>query len=126
MTHGAWQRAVAFAEEAARQAVLAGELRLQARALLLSARASAAAGNADQAHRALESVFQFVGAAGLEREHIGAMVTLADLIEAEVLTSERDVSSLLEEAAALAQSAGQTESYDAISHRLRAMSAASR
>ena len=44
MSQGAWQRALAFAEEAARQAVLCADVAMQTRALLLAARAAAAAG----------------------------------------------------------------------------------
>lgn len=123
MTHGAWQRAVAFADEAARQAALANEIELQAQAFLLSSRAAAATGDADAAHRALESAFHLVGGDGLERQRLRCIVALADLIEAEVLTSERTVLSLLEEAAALAESAGLQTEYDALQPRIKAMRA---
>ncbi|MEY3011388.1 MAG: hypothetical protein RIT45_123 [Pseudomonadota bacterium] len=123
MSHGAWQRALAFAEESARQAVLANEVRLQARAFLLSARAAAATGDADASHRCLENAFHLVGGDGLERERIECVVTLADLIEAEVLTSERTVLSLLEEAAALAETASAQPQLDALSLRIKAMRA---
>ncbi len=121
MSQGAWQRALAFAEEAARQAVLCSDVAMQSRALLLAARAAAAAGDAGQAHRALESAFQLVVSDERLVERLDCMVTLADLIEAEVLTSERGVRSLLQEAYDIAHSGGMTAQAETLQRRLRAM-----
>ena len=49
------------------------------------------------------------------------MVTLADLIEAEVLTSERGVRSLLQESYDIAHSEGMTAQAETLQRRLRAM-----
>ncbi len=123
MSQGAWPRALAFAEEAARQAVLCADIASQARALLLGARAAAAAGDAQQAHRALETAFGLVTDAAWVAERVDCLVTLADLIEAEVLTSGQSVDALLEEAQALASQGGLTAQAESIQRRLRVMGA---
>ncbi len=121
MSQGAWPRALAFAEEAARQAVLCGDIAKQARALLLGARAAAASGDAQHAHRALETAFGLVADDAWVAERVDCLVTLADLIEAEVLTSEQSVDALLEEAHALARHGGLVAQAESIQRRLRAM-----
>lgn len=121
LAQGAWQRALAFSEESARQAQLAGLPAAQAEALLLAARASAAAGDAEQAHRALESAFQLAAVDDLVGERVACLVTLADLIEAEVLVSERNAGALLRDALTLAEDHRLAEQVDALRRRMRAM-----
>ena len=121
MAQGIYTRAQAFAEESSRQAILAGNVPLQVKALLLSARASAAAGDTNLAHRALESAFQLVAPGVPTVERGDCMVALADLLEAGVLTSDRDIGSLLLEAMEVYRGATATEEAEQLQRRLRAM-----
>jgi hypothetical protein len=111
MAHGIYTRALAFAEEASRQAVLAADI-----------------SDADQGDAACGPR---VGSCGVKRgprtrpwkrplpaggpdtpttERADCMVVLADLLlEAGVLTSDRDTSSLLEEAAEIYRELGATD-----------------
>jgi serine/threonine-protein kinase len=124
MAHGIYTRALAFAEEASRQAVLANDISMQIKAMLLAARASAAAGEARTAHQTMEEAFQLVAPDTPTTERADCMVVLADLLEAGVLTSDRDTSSLLEEAAEIYRELGATSEADRLSRRLKAMSRA--
>ena len=121
MAQGIYTRALAFAEESARQAVLADVPGLQIRASLLAARAAAAAGDTTSAHTSLETAFQMVPAGIASPERGECMVTLADLLEAQVLTSDRSVSSLLEEAREVYRVAGSQSEAILLGRRLRAM-----
>ena len=122
MANGIYTRALAFAEEAARQAQLAADTGLHIRALLLAARASAAAGDARQAHVRMEEAFQLVPQESATVERADCMVVLADLLEAGVLTSDRAPSSLLEEAGELYKDLGATKEAERLTRRLKAMS----
>lgn len=124
MAHGIYTRALAFAEEAARQAVLAADTPMQIKAMLLAARASAAAGEARTAHQTMEEAFALVAPDTPTVERADCMVVLADLLEAGVLTSDRDTSSLLEEAAEIYRELGAVAEADRLSRRLKAMSRA--
>lgn len=125
MTHGIYTRAQAFAEEAARQAVLAGNVPLQVKALLLSSRSSAAAGDTQVAHSTMEEAFQLVAPDVPTAERGDCLVVLADLLEATVLTSDRPALSLLEEAESIYRDVGNTGEADRLHKRLRAMRPAS-
>ncbi len=125
MAQGTYTRALAFAEESARQAVLAGANDLQVRAQLLAARAAAASGDSTAAHTSLETAFQLVPPAVASLQRGECMVTLADLLEAQVLTSDRSVASLLEEAREVFRAAGHPSEALQLNRRLRAMQGAS-
>lgn len=121
MAQGIYTRALAFAEESARQAELAHRSELQIKAHLLSCRAAAASDDSHHAHQSLELAFQLVppAVATVERGH--CMVALADLIEAKILTSDRKVSSLLEEAAHVYAAGGAAGEAARIMRRVEAM-----
>lgn len=121
MAHGIYTRAKAFAEEAARQAVLANHNKLRLKALLLMARAAAAAGEPKAAHNAMEEAFQLVPGDMPTQERAECMVVLADLIEAGVLTSDRLPQSLLQEAEALYRDLSAVAEAQRLARRLRAM-----
>ena len=121
MAHGIYTRAKAFAEEAARQAVLAAHDNLRLKALLLTARAAAAAGEPSTAHTAMEEAFQLVPGDVPTQERAECMVVLADLIEAGVLTSDRQPQSLLQEAEALYREISVITEAQRLARRLRAM-----
>lgn len=121
MAQGIYTRGLAFAEESARQAVLAGEVPLQVRALLLAARAAAATGDYGHSHSALESAFQLVAPGAATAERAECLVTLGDLLEADVLTSDRPMDDLLTEAADIYEAAGATTEAATVRRRLRAM-----
>ncbi len=121
MAHGIYTRAKAFAEEAARQAVLANHDTLRLKALLLTARAAAAAGEPNGAHTAMEEAFQLVPGEVPTAERAECMVVLADLIEAGVLTSDRQPQSLLQEAETLYRDLAVTGEAQRLARRLRAM-----
>ena len=125
MAQGIYTRALAFAEESARQAVLAGATGLQIRASLLAARAAAASGDSTAAHTFLETAFQLIPPGVASPERGECMVTLADLLEAQVLTSDRSVSSLLDEAREVYTAAGSQSEAIVLGRRLRAMQGAS-
>ncbi len=125
MAQGIYTRALAFAEESARQAVLAGGDELQVLAQLLSARAAAASGDSPSAHTSLEAAFGLVPQGVATAERGECMVTLADLLEAQVLTSDRSVASLLEEAREVFRAAGNQSEAVQLDRRLRAMQATS-
>ena len=121
MANGIYTRALAFAEEAARQAQLANNVGLHIRALLLAARASAAAGEPRQAHVRMEEAFQLVPQDLAIVERADCMVVLADLLEAGVLTSDRPPTSLLEEAQELYRDLGATQEAEKLARRVKAM-----
>ncbi len=121
MAHGIYTRAKAFAEEAARQAVLANHDNLRLKALLLTARAAAAAGEPNAAHTSMEEAFQLVPGDVPTQERAECMVVLADLIEAGVLTSDRQPQSLLQEAETLYRDLSATVEAQRLARRLRAM-----
>ncbi len=121
MAHGIYTRAKAFAEEAVRQAVLANHDNLRLKALLLTARAGAAAGEPNAAHTAMEEAFQLVPGDVPTIERADCMVVLADLIEAGVLTSDRQPQSLLQEAENLYREISATSEAHRLAKRLRAM-----
>ncbi len=121
MSHGIYTRALAFAEEASRQAVLAGNVPLQVKALLLAARASAAAGESRPAHQTMEQAFLLVSPDAPTLERADCMVVLADLLEAGVLTSDRAPLSLLQEAQEIYREIGIPQEAERISRRLKAM-----
>ncbi len=121
MAHGIYTRAKAFAEEAARQAVLANHDNLRLKALLLTARAAAAAGEPNTAHTAMEEAFQLVPGNVPTVERAECIVVLADLIEAGVLTSDRQPQSLLQEAEALYREIPAIGEAQRLARRLRAM-----
>jgi serine/threonine protein kinase/tetratricopeptide (TPR) repeat protein len=121
MAHGIYTRAKAFADEAARQAVLANHDSLRLKALLLTARAAAAAGEPNSAHTAMEDAFQLVPSDVPTAERAECMVVLADLIEAGVLTSDRQPQSLLSEAEALYRDISAVGEAQRLARRLRAM-----
>ena len=121
MAHGIYTRAKAFAEEAARQAVMATSDTLQLRALLLAARAAAAAGEPNAAHTTMEEAFQLVPGDMPTAERADCMVVLADLIEAGVLTSDRSPQSLLEEAQTVYTDIQATTEAQRLAKRIRAM-----
>ncbi len=122
MAHGIYTRALAFAEEAARQAVLAGNVPLQVKALLLAARAAAAAGDSRPAHTTMEQAFQLVAPDVPTVERADCMVVLADLLEAGVLTSDRLPESLLQEARQIYREVQAAVEAEKIGKRLKAMS----
>lgn len=124
MAHGIYTRAQAFAEEAARQAELAHSNALRIKALLLVARASAAAGETRPAHTTMEEAFGLVTPDVPTVERADCMVVLADLLEAGVLTSDRPPRTLLEEAEIIYREASALQEADRLTRRLRAMSAA--
>ena len=107
--------------EAARQAVLAAHDNLRLKALLLTARAAAAAGEPSAAHTAMEEAFQLVPGDVPTQERAECMVVLADLIEAGVLTSDRQPQSLLQEAEALYREISVITEAQRLARRLRAM-----
>ena len=121
LNQGIYARALAFAEESNRQAVLAGEGELQVQALLLAARAAAAAGDFTRSQEALESAFYLVPGRSQSAVRADCLVTLGDLLEARVLTSDRDVVSLLNEAAELYESIGHPQDAAILRRRVRAM-----
>ncbi|MCO4761275.1 MAG: protein kinase [Myxococcales bacterium] len=121
MAQGTYARALAFAEESARQAVLAGAIGLQVRALLLAARGAAASGDYGHAHTALANAFELVSPTAATLERAESLITLADLLEADVLTSDRDVASLLTETAEIYEAAGSPHEAEAVRRRVRAM-----
>lgn len=121
MAHGIYTRAQAFAEEAARQAVLAVSVPLQVKALLLGARASAAAGDTRPVHTTMEEAFQLVAPDVPTLERADCMVVLADLLEAGVLTSDRVPASLLEEAMIIYREVDAEAEADRLQKRLKAM-----
>jgi serine/threonine-protein kinase len=121
MAHGIYTRAQAFAEEAARQAQLAGHVPLRVKALLLAARACAAAGDSKPAHTLMEEAFSLVAPDVPTVERADCMVVLADLLEAGVLTSDRVPRSLLEEAKEIYAQLGSDPEADKLGRRLRAM-----
>ena len=121
MAQGIYTRALAFAEESARQAVLASATPLHVRALLLAARAAAAAGDYSYAHTALADSFELVPPTAATVERAECLMTLADLLEADVLTSDRDVGSLLTETAEVYAAAGAPQQAEAIRRRVRMM-----
>ena len=121
MAHGIYTRAKAFAEEAARQAKMAEADRLQLKALLLVARAAAAAGEPTTAHTTMEEAFHLVPGELPSLERAECMVVLADLIEAGVLTSDRSPQSLLEEAQGILTELHATADAALLSKRIRAM-----
>ena len=123
MSHGIYTRAQAFAEEAARQAVLADNTPLRVKALLLTARASAAAGDTRPAHTTMEEAFALIAPDVPTVERADCMVVLADLLEAGVLTSDRPSRTLLEEAEAIYRDVSANQEADRLNRRLRAMSA---
>ena len=123
MAHGIYTRAQAFAEEASRQAELANNNALRIKALLLMARASAAAGDTRPAHTTMEQAFGLVTPDVPTVERAECMVVLADLLEAGVLTSDRPSRALLEEAEAIYRDAAALGEADRLGRRLRAMSA---
>jgi tetratricopeptide (TPR) repeat protein/predicted Ser/Thr protein kinase len=125
MTFGIYARAQAFAEEAARQAVLAADVPLHIHALLLMARAAAASGASDVAHNTMETAFHMVATDVPTVERADCMVVLADLLEAGVLTSEQKPTALLQDAQALYREVGSQAEADRLARRLRAMRASS-
>lgn len=121
MAQGIYTRALAFAEESVRQAELAEETRLQVRALLLATRAGAASSDSGDAHASLERAFSLVPHNAATNERGECMVTLADLLEAQILTSDRGVGSLLEEAREIYRACGNDQQVLEITRRLKAM-----
>jgi ATP/maltotriose-dependent transcriptional regulator MalT len=122
MVQGTYTRSLAFANESARQAQRADAVPLQVRAMLLEARSCAALGDSSGAHEALERSFQLVAPGVATTERGDCVVTLADLVEAQILTSDRDVGSLLEEARGVYQSVGNEVKSRGLARRLRALS----
>lgn len=120
--HGIYARALAFAEESARQAQATGQTALHIKALLLAARASAAAGDAKTAHTIMEEAFAQVIPDIATSERADCMVVLADLLEAGVLTSDRTADALLDEAQELYRELGAFREAERLARRLRAMS----
>lgn len=123
MAHGIYTRAMAFAEEAKRQSIQAGNVPLQVKALLLEARASAAAGESRPAHVTMEQAFQLVAPDVPTMERADCMVVLADLLEAGVLTSDRAPESLLQEAQEIYRDVEASAEAEKIARRLKAMTA---
>ena len=121
MAHGIYTRAKAFAEESTRQAQLAQQDALQLKALLLTARAAAAAGEPNAAHTTMEEAFQLVPGDVPTAERADCMVVLADLIEAGVLTSDRAPESLLAEAEAVYRDISAVAEAQKLARRIRAM-----
>lgn len=121
--HGIYARALAFAEESGRQAQAVGHTGLHIKALLLAARASAAAGDAKTAHTIMEDAFGLVEPEIATLERADCMVVLADLLEAGVLTSDRTARALLDEAQELYRELGALREAERLVRRLRAMTA---
>jgi len=121
MAQGIYTRALAFAEESARQAELAHRNELQVKAHLLASRAAAASDDSHHAHNALEMAFQLLPHGVATRERGDCMVALADLIEAGILTSDHDVGSLLQEAAQVYKAATAVLDARRVERRLSAM-----
>ncbi|HAN30230.1 MAG TPA: hypothetical protein DCQ06_01410 [Myxococcales bacterium] len=121
LNQGIYARALAFAQESNRQAVLAGEETLQIQALLLAARSCAASGDFPKSQEALESAFYLVPSQTHNTVRADCMVTLADLLEAEVLTSDRDIVSLLNEAIEIYERIDSLQEAAVLRRRVRAM-----
>jgi serine/threonine-protein kinase len=121
MAHGTYARALAFADEAQRQAQQAGLAPLQVRALLLTARVCAATGDVEGAHLAMEQAFGLLPSDAPSIERADCLVVLADLIEADVLTSDRVSTSLLIEAQTMYRELHAVVEADKLAKRLRAM-----
>jgi serine/threonine protein kinase/tetratricopeptide (TPR) repeat protein len=121
IAQGIYTRALAFAEESARQAELAHRGELQIKAHLLASRAAAASDDSHHAHNSLETAFQLLpdGIATVARGD--CMVALADLIEAEVLTSDHDVVALLGDAVQVYAASGATVEAARVNRRMEAM-----
>jgi tetratricopeptide (TPR) repeat protein len=125
MAHGMYSRALAFAEEAVRQAQMGGAPAWHVQALLLAARAAAAAGETQAAHQRMEEAFTAVAPDAMACERADCLVVLADLLEAGVLTSDRDPASLLVEARDLYAEAEAALQAEQLTKRLRAMAQSS-
>ncbi len=123
MAHGIYTRALAFAEEAARQARQGNRPGLHVKALLLAARASAAAGDTNAAHLRMADAFALVPQDEATLERADCMVALADLLEAGVLTSDRPPEALLGEAQHLYRALNATLEAERLQRRLKAMTA---
>ena len=121
MAQGIYTRALAFAEESARQAELAHRGELQIKAHLLASRAAAASDDSHHAHNALETAFQLLPEGIATSGRGDCMVALADLIEAGILTSDNDVSALLADAVQVYAAAGDTHEASRVNRRLEAM-----
>jgi len=126
LQRGIYTRAMAFAEESARQAAAARRIDLEIRAHLLGARAAAANGDSPAAHKELETAFNLITSDAPTRERADCLVVLGDLVEAGILTSDRRPSSLLREAEATYRAAGCANEAEALRRRLDTFSRATR
>lgn len=124
MAQGIYTRALAFADESARQAELANRPELQIKAHLLASRAAAASDDSHHAHNALEAAFQLLPDGIATSTRGDCMVALADLIEAGILTSDQNVASLLGVAVEVFAAAGATIEAARVNRRMEAMLAA--